>query len=55
MITLKQARDSGKMDQFIAEHKGEKGDPKAFNQTLKAMAQKSPKAQKASSRRNPDD
>ena len=54
MTTLKQAREHGKLDQFIKEHEADpKGDPKAFNQTLKAMAQKSPKAPKASSRRNP--
>lgn len=56
MTNLKQAREQGNLDQFIKEHKSDpKGDPKAFNQTLKAMAQKSPKARKASSRSNPDD
>lgn len=52
MITLREAIDQGKLDQFIAEHKDEIGDEAAFNLTLQAMAGKSKEAQEASS---PDD
>jgi len=55
MTTLKQALKDGKLAQFIAERKAKKGDTEVFNRTLKAMAQKSPKARKSLSRRNPDD
>lgn len=55
MTTLKQARDGGKIDQFIAEREGEKADPEAFNRAVRAMVQKSPAVPKASSPRNPDD
>jgi len=47
--TLKQARESGKMDQFIQEHEGDsEGDAEAFNRAVRAMAQKSKEAPKAS-------
>jgi hypothetical protein len=36
--TLKQARDAGKLDQFIAEREAHTGDEDAFNATLQAMA-----------------
>ena len=53
MTTLKQARESGKIDQFIKEHSDDpKGDADKVNRTLKAMAQKSkadPKASKKGS------
>lgn len=52
MITLREAVDQGKLDQFIAEHKDEIGDEAAFNLTLQAMAGKSKEAPEASS---PDD
>lgn len=56
MTTLKQARESGKIDQFIKEHETDaKGDSEAFNRAVLAMAQKSKEAPKASSRSNPDD
>lgn len=56
MTTLKQAREKGKLDEFIKEHEGDaKGDADKVNRTLKAMAQKSKATRKASSRRNPDD
>ena len=38
MTTLRQARDEGKLDQFIAEHDADTGDAEAFNATLQAMA-----------------
>ena len=56
MTTLKEARERGKLDEFIKEHGGDaKGDADQINRTLKAMAQKSKAAPKASSRRNPGD
>jgi hypothetical protein len=55
MTNLKQARDSGKLDQFIKEHKGEQGDPAAFNRALAAMAQTSPEAPPASPLPDPAD
>ncbi len=48
MINLKKARDSGNLDQFIKEHKGEKGDSAAFNRTVASMAQTSKEAPQAS-------
>lgn len=51
-ITLTEARNAGKLDQFIAEHKGETGDAHAFDATLRSMAGKSKEAPEASS---PDD
>ena len=55
MTNLKQARESGKLDQFVKQHKGEQGDPAAFNQTVASMAQMSPEAPKASDRHDHDD
>lgn len=56
MTTLKQARESGKLDQFIKEHEADpEGDAEAFNRAVRAMAQKSKEAPKASSPNNPDD
>lgn len=49
MITLKQALETGKLEQFIAEHEGEIGDRDAFEATVRAMAGKSKEAPKASS------
>ena len=51
-INLIEARAEGKLDQFIAEHKGEIGDSEAFDTTLRSMAGKSKEAPEASS---PDD
>lgn len=48
MTNLKQARESGKLTQFVKERKGEEGDPDAFNRTVASMAQTSPEAPKAS-------
>ena len=55
MTNLKQARQEGKIDQFIAEREGEKADPEAFNRAVQAMARKSPTTRKASSRSNGGD
>jgi hypothetical protein len=45
MTTLKEARDKGKIDQFIKEHKRDpKGDANALEATLRAMAGKSKSA-----------
>ena len=53
VTTLREAREKGKLDEFIKEHKGDpKGDPEAFNRAVRAMAQTSKEAPKASSRRN---
>ena len=42
MTTLKQARETGELAQFVIEHRRDaKGDAAAFNQTLDAMAGKS--------------
>ncbi len=41
MTTLKEARDKGKLRQFIKEHEGETGDAAAFDKTLSAMAGRS--------------
>ncbi len=56
MTTLKQAREQGKMEQFIREHKADpKGDPEAFNRAVQAMAGKSKAVPEASCRGNRDD
>jgi hypothetical protein len=52
MTKLREAIENGKLDQFIAEHKGEIGDREAFEATLRSMAGKSKEAPPASS---PDD
>ena len=42
MTTLKQARESGKLDQFAKDHESDApGDETAFNATLQSMAGKS--------------
>ena len=55
MTTLREARETGNLDKFIKEHKGEQGDPAAFNRVVQAMAQTSPATPKASSGGNRDD
>jgi hypothetical protein len=56
MTTLREARESGKLKEFIKEHSADpKGDPDAFNRAVQAMARKSPATRKASPRGNPDD
>lgn len=55
MTTLRDARENGKLDQFVKEHSGDaKGDPDAFNRAVKAMARTSKEAPEASDRRNRD-
>jgi hypothetical protein len=49
MTTLREAREGGKIDQFIKEHEADpQGDADQVNRTLKAMAQTSKAAPKAS-------
>ena len=55
MTNLRQARDEGKLDQFIAEREGEKADPEAFNRAVQAMVRKSPATRKASDQPDRDD
>jgi hypothetical protein len=40
MTSLKEARDRGKLDQFIKEREGEKGDAGALDRTVSSMAGK---------------
>lgn len=54
MTTLREARDKGKLDQFIAEREAENakpGDEAAFNRGLASMVQKSKEAPATSNRR----
>ena len=51
-MNLREAVEQNKLDQFIAERGGEKGDPAVFDATLRSMAGKSKEAPEASS---PDD
>lgn len=56
MTTLREAREQGKIDQFIKEHQADPdGDEETFNRAVQAMARKSKEAPKASSQDNPDD
>lgn len=55
MITLREAIDQGKLDQFIAEHKGEAGDPAQLERVIRSMAGKSKEAPEASRPGNCDD
>lgn len=55
MITLKQAVETGKLDQFIAEHPEVRGDEEAFNRAVQAMAQTSKEARPASPKGGSDD
>lgn len=52
MVTLKDAIEQGKLDQFIAERDGEIGDPVAFERVIRSMAGRSKEAPETSS---PDD
>jgi hypothetical protein len=49
---LKEARETGKLHQFVADRKDETGDHEAFEATLLSMAGRSKEAPEASS---PDD
>jgi hypothetical protein len=56
MTTLKQAIKDGNLAQFVKEHRRDpKGDPTAFNHTLKAMAGKSKPVPKTSPADDPAD
>ena len=52
MTTLREARDKGKIEQFIKEREGETGDSAALDRTVSAMARTSSVAPKASPRRS---
>jgi hypothetical protein len=53
MISLKAAREGGRMDEFLSEREAEaQGDQAAFNATLKSMAGTSKEAPAASKRRS---
>lgn len=54
MTTLREAREKGKLDQFIKEREGVEGDPDKVNRVVQEMAQKSKAIPKASSRSNRD-
>lgn len=57
MTTLREARDKGKLAEFIAEREAEAapdGDEEAFNRALQSMAGKSKEAPAASKRRPRD-
>lgn len=54
--SLKQARESGELDQFAKDRDADApGDEKAFNRALASMARKSKEAPKASSPGDSDD
>lgn len=56
MKNLKQARDSGNLDQFAADHEADApGDEAAFNRALASMAGKSKEAPEASPPERSDD
>ena len=50
VISLKQAIEENKLNQFIAEHPEVKGDMDAFNRTVETMARKSEPVRQTSSR-----
>lgn len=43
MKTLREAREQGKLDEFIKEREGEQGDAAALDRTVSSMAGKLPK------------
>jgi len=51
MTTLREARDSGKLAQFIKEREAATGDGAALEKTIRSMAGKSSEALRASGRR----
>ena len=58
MVTLKQAREAGRLDEFIAEREAEgqpAGDKPKFDETVKAMAEKSSEVPAASPKGSSDD
>ena len=54
-LTLKQALEDGKLDRFIAEHRGEAGDPVEFERIIRSMTGTSKEAPAASSPDGSDD
>ncbi len=54
-MNLREAIEQGKLDQFIAERKGDTGDVEGFDATLRSMAGKSKEAPPASSPPDCDD
>lgn len=55
MITLREAVETGRIDQFIAEHPEVQGDEEAFTRAVQAMAQTSKEARPASPKGGSDD
>jgi hypothetical protein len=55
LINLRQAIEQDKLDQFIAERKGETGDPAQFERIIRSMAGTSKEAPEASSPDDSDD
>lgn len=56
MTTLREAREKGKLEQFIAEREGgAPGDKRAFDKTVKSMAGKSKATRPASAKGCADD
>ena len=55
MKNLREAREIGKLDQFVKQHRGAQGDLTAFNRALASMAQTSPEVPKAFDRPDHDD
>ena len=54
-LSLSRAVQEGKLDQFIAEHKGEVGDRAELERVIRSMAGTSKEAPEASSRDGSDD
>ena len=51
MTTLREAREKGKLDQFIAEHEGDKpGDLDRFDDAIRRSAKESAKADREASK-----
>jgi hypothetical protein len=56
MTTLKEARETGNLAQFVKEHRADpKGDADRFNATLTAMARKSKEVPATSNEAGSDD
>jgi hypothetical protein len=54
MTNLREAREQGRLDQFIAERKAEVGDADAVERTIASMSQKSSEVPKASAKGSRD-
>lgn len=55
MISLREAIDQGKLDQFVAEHTGETGDQAELERVIRSMAGMSKEGPEASSLDGSDD